>query len=77
MAYDRYVRVTEDGRIFYCVENDGWSYLRRGPELRETETTLEELKQNHPRLYENALIELKKLGDKKQRVPPYNGHPVR
>jgi hypothetical protein len=37
-----------DGKLYLHVENDGWAFLRHGPEASEQEVTLDELAARHP-----------------------------
>jgi hypothetical protein len=53
VATDRWiVGRTPDGRYVVREENDGWAYLRKGPEAHDTLLTREELDQRHPGLYD-------------------------
>ena len=58
MGMDRSVSV-EGGRIILSEENDGATYLRRGPEATERVVSLGELS-GIPRLYAQAVDELKR-----------------
>ena len=44
MSTERWIYVREDGQLIFHAENDGWTFARRGPEAREREISLEELK---------------------------------
>jgi hypothetical protein len=52
-AVERWVYVRDDGTIILHEENDGWTFLRRGPEAHEEIVTLDDLR-NYPRLLEDA-----------------------
>jgi hypothetical protein len=60
-ATESWVTVHPDGTIVMHVENDGWRFMRRGPEESDTIVTLEQLK-SYPSLYESAKAQLAKLG---------------
>jgi hypothetical protein len=57
MADDVWFYVDDHGRIVKCVENDGWTFLRNGPQRVETYVTVEYVKQHYPRYYENYIKE--------------------
>jgi len=46
MSMERWVFV-RDGKLYLHEENDGPTYLRRGPEASEREITLDELARRH------------------------------
>jgi hypothetical protein len=41
MSVERWVWMTEDGQLILRTENDGWTFLRRGPEPVDREVYLE------------------------------------
>ena len=43
MADDIYYKI-QKGKIYRVVENDGWTFIHRGPEAREKELSLPELR---------------------------------
>jgi hypothetical protein len=52
----------KDGKIILRSENDGWTFVNRGPKAVDREVTLEEVK-NHPCFtgdYERIVAQLKK-----------------
>ena len=50
MSEERWVFVDEKGRLMLHTENDGETFLNRGPETVETEITLDELRASYPSL---------------------------
>lgn len=62
MSTDKWVVVKDDKTIWLRQENDGPGYLRKGPEVTYRQTSLAELKERHPKLYEMALIEMSEKG---------------
>jgi hypothetical protein len=67
MSSERWVRVEDDGTIILHVENDGWTFLRRGAEETERVITLEELKKTYgSHHYEDALRQLAVLEAKRK-----------
>lgn len=65
MATDRWIVVNDDGSLTLRIENDGWSYMRRGTEAVEHPITFDELVQEYPHqlrhVAERALALLKRL----------------
>jgi hypothetical protein len=56
-ATESWVYVREDGAIVLRTENDGPTFLRRGPEARD-KLLLSELERRHPRLAGEAKKQL-------------------
>ena len=48
MSIDRFVYVKDDGSIILHEENDGYQYMRHGPQAVECTVTFDELKHNYP-----------------------------
>jgi len=61
-ASDHWLVINTDGSLAIHTENDGATYLRRGPEAVETPTTLEKLKASSSPYYAEAVLGLEKLG---------------
>lgn len=70
---ERWVIVNEDGSLILHSENDGWAYMKKGPEATDEPVTLEELKNygmsssgpygvKHWTLYDEAVKQLKEKG---------------
>jgi hypothetical protein len=55
MALDVWFYVDERRRIIKCVENDGWAFLRDGPQRTKSVVSVEYVKQNYPQYYENYI----------------------
>ena len=52
--------VVIDGKVFLRTENDGWAFLRHGPEAEDEEVTLEYVR-DHPQFkgdYERVASQL-------------------
>ena len=59
MSKDRWVLVQDDGTIILREENDGWQYLRHGPEALDRVVTLDELRRGYSeRLLRQATVGL-------------------
>jgi hypothetical protein len=54
-ARDRWLDVKTDGTIVLLSENDGYTYLNRGPQREERVVTEAELKVKYPRLHARYL----------------------
>jgi hypothetical protein len=54
-AKDVWFFVREDGVIIKRIENDGWAYLRDGPQATDTIVTVEYVKTYYPDYYEHYL----------------------
>jgi hypothetical protein len=59
-AIERWAFV-KDGRIYLHQENDGWTFLRRGPEAVDKEISLGELASRYPSTFEELVKEEKAL----------------
>jgi len=59
MARERWVYV-KDGQLMMHEENDGWSFLKQGPQSADWPVTLEEVRQQYPGHYDEAVEELRK-----------------
>ena len=57
MSSERWIRVEEDGTVILHSENDGWAYLRHGPEAVEEPLTPEKAIRDHPEKLARALLE--------------------
>jgi hypothetical protein len=62
---ESWVLIRDDGTIILHTENDGWTYLRRGPEAVEKTVSLEWLKNHEPNRYAEAVKMLKQREEKK------------
>jgi hypothetical protein len=59
-----WLRIYPSGRIEYHVENDGYRFMRRGPEASDEWIDLDHLKNHWPHLFgevEAALMDLEAL----------------
>jgi hypothetical protein len=59
MARERWVYV-KDGQLMMHEENDGWSFLKQGPQASDWPITLEEVRLTYPGHYDEARELLKK-----------------
>ena len=57
MSSERSIRVEDGGTVIYHIENDGWTYLRHGPEEVERLLTLEEAIRDYPEKLAKALLD--------------------
>ena len=57
MSSERWIRGEDDGTIIYHIENDGWRYLRHGPEEVERPLTPEEAIRDYPEKLAKALLD--------------------
>jgi hypothetical protein len=65
MSVDRWVFVQDDGTIILREENDGWQYLRHGPEAVDRVVTLDELRHGYSeRLLRQAMDGLAQVGQR-------------
>jgi hypothetical protein len=64
-AKDRYVSV-DDGKLVMNVENDGWTFMNKGPERSEEHITLKSLEGTE--YYKGAIASLKASLPKKYRI---------
>lgn len=64
-AKDRYVSV-DDGKLVMNVENDGWTFVTKGPERTEQSVTLESLQGTE--YYNEAISSLKASIPQKYRI---------
>lgn len=58
-----YTIYVENGRVFYETENDGYAFMRNGPERGTQEITLDDLKNSRVRgghFYEAAKAEVER-----------------
>jgi hypothetical protein len=62
MSEERWGFVDEKGRLMLHTENDGETFLNRGPEAVETEITLDELRASYPSLIKKAEEALRGAG---------------
>ena len=54
-AYERWYFI-RDGQLWECTENDGWVFLRRGPEASERALcSVEEAETRYPRELARAI----------------------
>jgi hypothetical protein len=51
-AREYWIVVEPDGRLRLHAENDGWTYLRKGPQAADIYITEAELKATYPVLYD-------------------------
>jgi hypothetical protein len=49
------------------VENDGWTYMRRGPEGQDWEVSLEELNKRYPSHHYEKALKLRTEWEAKQK----------
>jgi hypothetical protein len=50
-ARERWLVVQKDGRLRMHEENDGWTFLRNGPEASDWVISPEQLRNTYPGLY--------------------------
>ena len=60
-ADDTWVEVQETGKILVHTENDGWRFMRLGPEHRSREISLDEVKQIYPHYYPQVVKRLAEI----------------
>ena len=60
MSTDVWFFVNDLGQIIKRTENDGWAFLRHGPEAEDEVVTEDYVKQKYPAYYEHHLKQ--KLG---------------
>jgi len=60
-ARDKWISVTDEGKILLKSENDGWAFMRKGPQATEEEITLETVKNYYPKYYDRVIEELSQL----------------
>jgi hypothetical protein len=56
MSSERWLRIEDDGTIILHSENDGWTFLRRGPEAVEEPLTPEKAIRDYPEKLAQALL---------------------
>jgi hypothetical protein len=57
VSSERWIYVKEDGTIILHTENDGWTFMRHGPEAVEKVLSPQEAIQNRPKELAKALLE--------------------
>ena len=55
MSTERWLIVRKDGSLVLHEENDGWAFLRNGPQASEEPITAESLRRQYPILYEEYM----------------------
>ena len=65
MSTEYWVEVEKDGRIFLHKENDGWTFVNRGPERETREVSLRGLKAEYPDSYYREALKLAEARSKK------------
>jgi hypothetical protein len=53
MSRERWVYL-KDGQLMMHEENDGWSFLKQGPQSGDWPVTLDEVRSQYPNHYEEA-----------------------